>query len=251
MMSQADVKVKSLAKAMRVLECFMGCTELGVTEISEELGLYKSNVHDILSTFEALGYVDQNERTGKYHLGCRVLELSHALTSSMGFRKTTYPHMKRLAEEVGETVYLGVPDGFDVVYLDAAYPGHEYMTRAMLGDRAHMYCTGIGKAILSRMDEKNWAKLITEPLEPYTASTITDPEQLIQELRATRERGYAVDNMEHEHGIRCVGVPIVNNMGAVVAGMSISCPSPRLDDDKVQLYAQRLCEVAKMVGIYF
>lgn len=251
MMKEATIKIKSLAKAMRVLEYFIGHTEVGVTEISEALGLYKSNVYDILTTFETMGYVDQNDRTGKYRLGCRVLEISHALTSSMGFRKTTYPHMKRLAEEVGETVYLGVPDGLDVVYLDAAYPGHEYMTRAMLGDRAHMYCTGIGKAILSRMDEQEWAKLFLEPLEAYTASTITDPESLIQDLRITRERGYAIDNMEHEHGIRCVGVPIVNSMGIVVAGMSISCPSLRLDDEKIEVYAQRLREIAKIVSIYF
>lgn len=250
-MEPSNIKIKSLAKAMRVLECFMGHGELGVTEISESLGLYKSNVCDILTTFESMGYVDQNERTGKYHLGYRVLELSHALTSSMGFRKTTYPHMKQLAEELGETIYLGVPDGFDVVYLDAAYPGHEYMTRSMLGDRAPMYCTGIGKAILSRMDEPAWAALLENPLESYTSSTITEPAPLMEELRLTRQRGYAIDNMEHEHGIRCVGVPIMGGMGNVVAGMSVSCPSPRLDDEKLVVYARRLQEVAKIVGIYF
>ena len=141
-MDEPNVKVKSLAKALNVLNCFIREPELGVTEISERLGLYKSNVCDILTTFQSLGYVDQSERTGKYHLGYRILELSHAFTTSMGFRKTIYPHMKQLADKVGETVYLGVPDGLDVLYLDAAYPGHEYMTRAMLGDRAPMYCTG-------------------------------------------------------------------------------------------------------------
>ena len=132
-MDEPNVKVKSLAKALNVLNCFIQEPELGVTEISERLGLYKSNVCDILTTFQSLGYVDQSERTGKYHLGYRILELSHAFTTSMGFRKTIYPHMKQLADKVGETVYLGVPDGLDVLYLDAAYPGHEYMTRAMLG----------------------------------------------------------------------------------------------------------------------
>lgn len=249
-MGNASVKVKSLAKSLTVLECFMNAPEMGVTEISEKLGLYKSNVCDILTTFEALGYVDQSQRTGKYRLGYRVLELSHALTASLGFRKTIYPHMKQLAEEVGETVYLGVPEGLDVVYMDAAYPGHQFMTRAMLGDRAPMYCTGIGKAILSRMDESQWQDLLRQPLKAFTAKTITDPDRMLVELVETRRRGYAIDNMEHEHGIRCVGVAILNNMGRVAAGMSISCPSPRMDELKAEDYARRLQEIARRVGVY-
>ena len=250
-MDEPNVKVKSLAKALNVLNCFIQEPELGVTEISERLGLYKSNVCDILTTFQSLGYVDQSERTGKYHLGYRILELSHAFTTSMGFRKTIYPHMKQLADEVGETVYLGVPDGLDVLYLDAAYPGHEYMTRAMLGDRAPMYCTGIGKAILSQLDEATWASLFSQKLKPYTNSTLTDPEKLRQDLLAARERKYAVDNMEHEYGIRCVGVPILNGSGRAVAGISISCPSLRMDDEKVKEYAACLQQITENISIYF
>ena len=110
----SEPKVKSLVKAMRVLECFQQKSELGITEISQQLGLYKSNVHDILSTLEQLGYVDQVERNGRYRLGYKILELSHAFTSSMGFRRTVYPHMKRLAMDTGETVYLGATWAFAV-----------------------------------------------------------------------------------------------------------------------------------------
>lgn len=249
-MDNSGIKIKSLAKALRVLECFKNHADLGVTEISEMLGLNKSNVCDILTTFETLGYVEQSRRTEKYRLGYKVLELSHALSSSLGFRKSAYPHMKKLADDVNETVYLGVPDGLDVVYLDAAYPHKEYMTRSMLGDRAPMYCTGIGKAMLSHMDEKLWQQLNKIELEPFTTSTITNPCQLMDELRLARKRGYAVDNMEHEHGIRCVGVPIISD-GIIKAGISISCPSLRLDDETVEIYAQRLQEVAKIMNIYF
>ena len=250
-MRDEQIKVKSLGKAMRILECFIGRGELGVTEISSMLGLGKSNVHDILSTFIALGYVEQNKNTEKYRLGYRILELSHSLTSNIGFRKTVYPHMKQLADEFGEIVYLGVPENFDVIYLDAAYPGHEFMTRAMLGDRAHMYCTGIGKAMLSCMGRTLWEQLIKLPLEAYTPMTITDPQKLIAELEEIRQKGYAVDNMEHEHGVRCVGVPILNSRNELAAGISISAPSPRMDEEKTLYYAHRLREIAKLVGIYF
>lgn len=246
-----EPKVKSLAKAMKVLECFLINPELGVTEISEQLGLYKSNVYDILQTFQALSYVGQNEKTGKYHLGYKVLELSHVITASMGFRKTVYPDMQRFAQEAGETVYLAVPDGFEVVYLDAAYPGNMYATRSMLGERASMHCTGIGKAILSRMDESAWRAAAARGLPAYTNNTITDPEALVRELKLTRERGYAVDNMEHEHGVKCVGVPVLNDMGQSVAGLSISGPSPRFDAEKIEYFSRSLMDIAGRIGVYF
>ncbi|NLG24043.1 MAG: IclR family transcriptional regulator [Clostridiales bacterium] len=246
-----EPKVKSLAKAMRVLECFKANPELGVTEISERLGLFKSNVFDILSTFQSLGYVAQNERNGKYHLGYKVLELSHVITAYMGFRKTVYPHMQQLAQEIGETVYLAIPDGVDVLYLDAAYPGHAYATRAMLGERAPMYCTGLGKALLSRMDPVMWQCVAERPLTAFTDTTISDRDALFCELALTRERGYSIDNMEHEHGVKCVGVAVVNDLGQPVAALSVSGPSPRLDADKVDGYAARLIDIAARIGVYF
>ncbi len=246
-----EPKIGSLAKAMKVLECFKANPELGVTDISEQLGLFKSNVYDILSTFRSLGYVAQNEKNGKYHLGYKVLELSHVITAFMGFRKTVYPQMQKLAQEAGETVYLAIPDGLDVLYLDAAYPGHAYTTRSMLGERAPMYCTGIGKAILSRMDEAVWRRAAEQELTAFTDNTIKDPEELIRELTLTRERGYSVDNMEHEHGVKCVGVAVLNDMKQSVAGISVSGPSPRFDAEKIDDFAKRLSNIAATIGIYF
>ena len=118
-------------------------------------------------------------------------------------------------------------------------------------DRAPMYCTGIGKAILSQLDEATWASLFSQKLKPYTNSTLTDPEKLRQDLLAARERKYAVDNMEHEYGIRCVGVPVLNGSGRAVAGISISCPSLRMDDEKVKEYAACLQQITENISIYF
>jgi len=180
-----------------------------------------------------------------------VLELSHVITAYMGFRNTVYPHMQKLAQEVGETVYLAIPDGFDVLYLDAAYPGHAYATRSMLGERAPMYCTGLGKAILSRMDEAMWRRASQQPLAAFTDNTITDPDAFLKELALTRERGYAVDNMEHEHGVKCVGVAVMNDLRQSAAGISISGPSLRFDGDKIAEYAQRLMDIAGRIAVYF
>lgn len=96
-----------------------------------------------------------------------------------------------------------------------------------------MYCTSIGKAILSMMPENEREECISEELEAFTEYTITNREQLKQELQLTKERGYAFDNMEGTFGVKCVGVPVLNRRGQVIAGISISTPSLRMGEEKV------------------
>jgi len=106
-----EVKVKSLYKAIKILECFSEKKpELGITEISQQVGLYKSNVHNIISTFEALGYVESNPDNGKYRLGTKILELAHVISSNISFRRIVLPYMHEIANQTNETVYLGIPN---------------------------------------------------------------------------------------------------------------------------------------------
>jgi DNA-binding IclR family transcriptional regulator len=247
---EAGLKIKSLAKALKILECFKDSPEMGISEISKKMGLYKSNVYDILVTFESLGYVGQN-RNGKYHLGFKILELSHVITGYMGFRRNAYPYMLKIAEETGETVYLGVPDGTDVLYLDAAYPSGDYNTRSMLGVRAPMYCTGIGKAILASLGKDVWEKVFAQPKTQFTGNTILDKRQLHDSLTKILAEGYAVDNMEHRHGIKCVGVVIINDLGEAAAGISISGPSLRFDEVSILRFVKLLNEAVKEIRLYF
>jgi DNA-binding IclR family transcriptional regulator len=243
-------KIKSLAKALKILECFKDSPEMGISEISKKMGLYKSNVYDILVTFESLGYVGQN-KNGKYHLGFKILELSHVITGYMGFRRNAYPYMLKIAEETGETVYLGVPDGTAVLYLDAAYPSSVFNTRSMLGERAPMYCTGIGKAILANLGKDTWERVFAQPKTKFTENTILDTRRLHDSLTEILAQGYAVDNMEHEHGVKCIGIAIINDLGEVAAGISISGPSLRFDDASIRQFVKLLKETVREMRLYF
>jgi DNA-binding IclR family transcriptional regulator len=247
---EAGLKIKSLAKALRILECFKESPEMGISEISKKMDLNKSNVFDILATFEVLGYVGKN-KNGKYHLGFKILELSHVITGYMGFRRNVYPYMIKIAEKTGEAVYLGVPDGTDVLYLDAAYPSSVFNTRSMLGDRAPLYCTGIGKAILANLNKDAWERVFAQPKTKFTENTILDRQGLHDSLSEILARGYAVDNMEHEHGIKCVGVAIINDLGEVAAGLSISGPSLRFDEVSIPQFVKLLQETVKEMRLYF
>ena len=234
-MKEPEVKVKSLQKAMEVLNCFAEERRtLGVTEISEKLGLYKSNVHNILMTFKAMHYLEQEEETGKFYLGSAVLGLARAFSDRYDISKIVLHYMRKISQEVHELVYLAVPSRDEVIYLEAVYPEKSFFVAPSIrGEHAKMYCTSVGKAILSRMPEEEIEKRIPHELVSFTDYTITDREEIKRQIAQARERGYAFDNMEVTYGIKCVGVPIVNQEGHVEAALSISTPSLRMSDDKI------------------
>lgn len=242
MQEESQIKTKTLFKALQVLDCFTATTpELGITEISERLGLYKSNVHNILDTFVKAGYIKKNPDNGKYRLALRVLELGHVVSSNISFRKTIQPHMQELADVTGETIFLAIPsDDTEVVYLDSSSPRNLMTVKSVMGIKAPLYCTGIGKAMLAYLPREAAETVLARGLATFTENTITVGEQLLEELDTVRRRGYAIDNMEHQYGIKCVGMPIRNRKGEVVAGLSISGPSLRFDDQTIEAHAHRL-----------
>ena len=163
--------------------------------------------------------------------------------SSMGFHRLVYPHMQELANRFCGAVYFGVPNGCDVLYLEGVYPMQALRTiasRSMTGERAPLYCTGIGKAMLGFLTESKWADCLPGKLEKYSEYTITDRDALFEELCTTRRCGYSIDNMEHEFGIKCVGAPVFNREGQLVAGISLSGPSLRFNDERIGQIAEEL-----------
>ena len=231
--------VKSLVKAINVVECFSDLhPELGVSEISKMLRLQKSTVFNILCTFEHRGYVTQDPKTSKYHLGLQVLHLGYIVNHHMGLREILQPYLSRIADTTDEICYFGILDQNEVLYIDSAYPNHVSQTRNILGERAPLYCTGLGKAMLAIMSPSEQQAALRMELKPFTNYTLTDCATLQKQIEQIRAQGYAVDDMEHEFGIRCVAVPLFRADGSVFAAVSVSGPSMRFDSDILQRDAQ-------------
>lgn len=236
-----EIKVKSLGKALEILSYFAEKQPLGVTEISEHFDLYKSNVHNILMTLKAMDYLEQDAETGKFKLGMEISILNRALRENMDISRIAVPIMQKIADEAGEVVYLTIPRGDEIVYLEAVYPTEQKLSgRFVSGERYKMYCTSAGKAILAQMSEEQREECIEGPLEALTEYTITDREKLREELRLTKERGYGIDNMELMFGIRCVGIVVRNHLGEVEGGLSISGPSLRVSDERIPVFVDIL-----------
>jgi len=239
------IKVKSLQKALEILNCFIDKQPLGVTEISDKLGLYKSNVHNILTTFAAMEYLTQDEETGKFQLGPRVLQLSHTAVGSFDIVKIVKPYLDALAEQFNETAYLAIPSRREVIYLGAAYPGrHRILAQYVQGDSAPMHATSVGKAMLAALPDAFLEQYIREPLVSFTENTITDPEALRREIEKTKQRGYALDNMELSTGLICVGVALSDLSGNIRGALSISGPLARFDKEKIEEMQKALKQCA-------
>lgn len=246
-----DAKVKSLYKALMVLDCFSAeRQEIGVSEIARELKMSKGSVYNILSTFESCGYIVKNPVSEKYGLSFKVLELSHLLVNKLGFRDAIYPHLKELSELLGETVFYGIPDKLHVLYLEVAYPAQAALPRPRMitGEKAPLYCTGIGKAMLAFMPQEDIDKVTEGQMRPFTDNTLIKPEALRADLEETKRRGYALDNMEHEFGVCCVAVPVLDSEGQLVAGISTSGPSLRFGEEKIPFFCQSLKKTAAIIA---
>lgn len=236
--------VKSLAKALSVLECFsVEKPELGISEISRALNLQKSTVFNILNTFQKCGYLVKNPENSKYALGFKVLHLAYIVSSHHGLRDLFLPYLTQIARETKEVCYFGILDELEVLYIEAVYPSMQQQTRNILGERAPLYCTGLGKAMMAHLNQADMEKVLKQPMRQFTSFTLTDPAALRHQLEEVRVNGYAVDNMEHEFGIRCVAVPVFGSGGSVIAAVSVSGPSPRFDPETIIRDAKTITEI--------
>lgn len=245
-MADDQPKVKSLYKAIKLLDHFtFDNPERGIRELADLSGMLKSSVHNVMQTLQLCGIIEKGSVAGRYRLGYKLLELGNVLMTNDEAQRVVKSFTDRLAEECGETVYYAVPYGPEIIYLECSHPKGIQFTRSVLGVKAEMHCTSLGKAILAFSGEELLRQALGVGLRRYTPYTITDEAALRRELEKIRERGHAVDNMEHEYGIRCVGVPVRDRRGDVVGAISISGPSLRVMDDKLAFFAERLHAAAK------
>jgi DNA-binding IclR family transcriptional regulator len=242
--------IQSIDRALQVLELFsLEKPEWGVTEISKVLNIYKSNVHNILSTFSEKGFVKKDSKTDKYKLGIKFFELGSVVIKNMDLRRIAHPYIEELSKEFNETVHLGILDKGRVISIEREESNKGLCSHIEIGRRTPLHCTAVGKAIMSYLSEEEINLIIKEKgLEKYTENTITNKEKFEEEFKKIRKQGYAVDNMEHEEGVRCVAGPIRDYNGKVIASMSISGPAFRIDKSNIPNIAKKVKECCDCIS---
>ena len=242
-----EPKVKSLLKAMNLLEMFtVPPHEYGVSDLARRFNLPKSTVHNIFSTLQMCGLLKYDEATQKYRLGNLAAELGSAFRKTNSMLSIMRPYLTELSLQISETVFLATISDDMVLYLDVAHPPNT-VRGDILGLTAPLHCTGIGKAMLSRLDSDTVERVLSKPMPAFTPDTITTAQELRKELASIRKNGYAVDNMEHEFGVKCVAVPLLSETGQLKGAISISGPSLRFPEATIIRYSQLLKNVADKV----
>ncbi len=233
---KAEYIIQAVSHALDLLEQFHGdVDELGVTELSKRLKLHKNNVFRLLATLESRGYIEQNRATENYRLGLKSLELGQTFIKQMGLLRQAKPILEKLVSLCNETTYVAIFKEGYIVYLDVVETDLTVRVVSRVGSRLPSYCTAAGKVHLAFMsDEEVDSLLPIGDLKSYTPMTIVDREALKQELHKTAEQGFAIDNEELDLGVRCVAAPIRDYTRRIVGAVSISGPSMRLSDERIE-----------------
>lgn len=241
--------LKSVAKAIDILNTFSSSEPcLTLAELARRRGLPKSTVHSLLSTLLASGFIEKLD-DDSYALGTAIIPLTQAVRVNVELRDRAAPLLRKLADDCRESVYLAVLDKDQALYIYAVESSRRLLARTAVGDRVPLHCTSLGKAMLSYLSEAQVAAIVASVgLRAFTPATITDLDRLHAELAATRARGYAVDVGEHETGVYCVGAPIFDQRGRVMAACSISGTNPEIVQDRCDELAGFVVSAAQEIS---
>lgn len=224
---RSDESLKSLTKVSRVLDCFNTAHRTQtLAEICAKTGYPRSTTHRLLAAMREVGFIEQDRERDSYRLGLRLFELGNTVLANLELHREGRAIVDALHRLTNHAVHLAVFDGYRAVVIQRTEA--EPMLSNTMVENSPAHCTSVGKAILAHQPHDTIERVIGAGLERFTETTITDPEALRAELALTRERGYAIDNAEHQPGLRCVGAPIRNQAGQVFAGISVSAPAWQL-----------------------
>ncbi len=224
--------VQSVDRALTVLGILARVGEAGVTGIAHELGVHKSTAFRLIATLESHGMVEQNDERGKYRLGVGLLRLAVATTARLDVVQEARPITRKLAADTGETVNIAVLSEQSALYLDQVAGQSALQSHNWVGQHIPLHATSNGKVLLCELGPEELEARLPK-LASYTTGTITSRARLRQELAIVREQGYAVAVDELEVGLTAIAAPIHNAHGDVVASVSVSGPSFRIDADRV------------------
>jgi IclR family transcriptional regulator, acetate operon repressor len=222
--------VRSLERTFELLELMVAADgEVTLSELAADSGLPRPTIHRLMRTLVGAGHVCQLP-SRRYALGPRLVGLGTSASRVLG--RWAHPHLSSLVEATGETANMAMLAGDQVVYVAQVPSRHSLRMFTEVGDRVHVHCTGVGKALLAQLPpDEVQAIVVRAGMPARTARTLTDPARLAEELAGVRARGYALDEGEQEAGVRCVAVPVLGRPSGTA--ISVSGPEGRLTPGSV------------------
>lgn len=247
---------QAVSRAVSILKAFESVNSgLTAMQLAEQLNLNRSTVHRLLSVLEAEGLVARESAIGEprnsaYRLGPTLVSLGGLALRQINLRTIALPHLRQLAHKSGETVDLEILVGGEVLIIEEA-PA-EHMLRVGVGDnigaRYPAHATSTGKLLLADLSDDELADVLPKKLVALTPHTLTSRQALQAELARVRQQGWAQSWEELELGLAAVGAPIRGRDGNVIAAISVSGPTVRLDRSHINPLATLVMETGRRIS---
>jgi len=233
MKNSAKNPIRTLENTFTIVRELERDESKGVSELANRTDLTKGTIHNHLSTLNQYGYVVNED--GQYRLGMRFFEVGQTVVQRKQVREIARPDLEELAEETGEMANLMVEEQGRGIYVDIVRSESAVNIDTRVGSVQHLHACALGKAILAHLPDHRVEDILDQhDLAKETDNTVTDREQLLDELESVRDRGVAFDGEERAKGIRCVAAPILANDGSVIGAISVSGPARRMKSDRMR-----------------
>jgi DNA-binding IclR family transcriptional regulator len=241
-------------RALSVLEILAAHGEAGVTEVAAELGVHKSTAFRLVTVLESRGFVEQLADRGKYRLGFGVVRLAGAAAAQLDIAQEGRRICEALAVDLGETVNIAILDSDRAVNVSQVRGPAALSTHNWVGQGTPLHATSSGKVLLAHAAESVRKGALSRELARFTPATITDPEALRRDLDGIVEQGWGATAEEFEVGLNAVAAPVRGADGDVIAALSVSGPSFRMDPGDFPKVARRVVsgadELSRRLGFF-
>ncbi|WP_171210255.1 MULTISPECIES: IclR family transcriptional regulator [unclassified Ruegeria] len=252
-MAKDEEKKEGIPTNLRLLLVLEAMAKAGVpltpTEVNQDIGLPKPTIHRLFHTLESEGFIQREIDGRAYSPGQRLRRMSTGILSSLRIRTARVAVLTMLAEEIGETCNIAIPDRDEMIYLDRIETKWPLRIQLPVGTRVPFYCTASGKMYLSTLDQRHLRSYVaTTPLEPRTQATFSESQALLEDIERIRKNGYATDNGEFMEDMIAVAVPILDHHGRLVSTLSFHAPEQRLSMKEAVTHVEKLMSAAKQLS---
>ena len=245
-----DVPVKTARKTLELIEMISGANGATFADVMNEMSMPKSTAHDYLQTLLKLGYIIEDD--GQYYLATKFMELGEKRRRRMRIYRSARPEIRKLAENTGEHASLMIEENGLGVLLDTAVGEHALQLEVFPGQRLPLTTTAPGKVLLAYLPDEYVESILDERgISAPTQNSITDRDELYEELETIREQRYATDHEERIEGVRTVAVPIICR-NTIRGAISVGGPVQRLTDDRMaEELPTMLLETANVIEVNY
>ena len=240
--------IKSLDRALSVLTTLSKNQNKTLTDLSKELGESPSTIYRILSTMALHQIVESDDKLQTWNIGPGSFQIGSSFLRRTSLVETSRPFLRSLMEETGETANLGIENNGNVLFLSQVETHAPIRAFFPPGTLSPLHASGIGKVLLTQYNRSKLEKFVKAGLESFTHHTKSTLELIQEDMAITLERGYAVDDQERNIGMRCIAAPIKNAFGEVIAGISVSGPTSRVEKDQIENLSKSVVQTAKTVS---